>query len=91
MHTISSISTQKYNFFGINKYFFLNEMQFIYLFYIITADCQLTKEHIPTIFLWPCSFGDDGPDWEFGRKEERENIKDLYDYVTLVENYPRTD
>ena len=36
-----------FSIFEINKYFFLNEMIFIYLFYVIgRTDCQLTKGHI---------------------------------------------
>ena len=44
-------------FFEINKYFFLNEMIFIYLFYVIgRTDCQLTKGHILQCFMG--CFGD---------------------------------
>ena len=74
-------------------------MIFIYLFYVIgRTDCQLTKGHILEWMFYRVLWGFigewwfiGGSEWEFKGKEERENIKDLYDYVTLVENYPRTD
>ena len=63
---------EHFEFFEINKYFFLNEMIFIYLFYVIgRTDCQLTKGHILEWMLYGVLWGFSGEWWFIGGQNLR--------------------